>query len=70
MSSKMFASLKSKIREETGSDLSKLTAKITSSTVQKIENFRGKSLQGSTSSLNSIVSSGKNIPPGTDFSLI
>lgn len=66
----MFASLKSKIREETGSDLSKLTAKITSSTVQKIENFRGKSLQGSTSSLNSIVSSGKNIPPGTDFSLI
>ncbi|XP_066139254.1 golgin subfamily A member 1 isoform X2 [Euwallacea fornicatus] len=53
----MFASLKSKIREETGSDLGKLTAKITSTTVQKIENLRGKSHQGSTSSLNSIVSS-------------
>ncbi|KAJ8983780.1 hypothetical protein NQ317_000340 [Molorchus minor] len=53
----MFASLKNKIREETGSDLSKLTAKITSSTVQKIESLRGRSHQGSTSSLNSIVSS-------------
>ncbi|XP_066253481.1 golgin subfamily A member 1 isoform X2 [Euwallacea similis] len=53
----MFASLKSKIREETGSDLGKLTAKITSTTVQKIENLRGKSHQGSASSLNSIVSS-------------
>ncbi|KAJ8968587.1 hypothetical protein NQ314_002253 [Rhamnusium bicolor] len=53
----MFASLKNKIREETGSDLSKLTAKITSSTVQKIDSLRGKSHQGSTSSLNSIVSS-------------
>lgn len=53
----MFASLKNKIREETGSDLSKLTAKITSSTVQKIDNLRGRSHQGSTSSLNSIVSS-------------
>lgn len=55
----MFASLKNKIREETGSDLSKLTAKITSSTVQKIDNLRGRSHQGSTSSLNSIVSSGE-----------
>ncbi|CAG9840539.1 unnamed protein product [Diabrotica balteata] len=53
----MFTSLKNKIREETGSDLSKLTAKITSSTVQKIESLRGRSTQGSTSSLNSIVSS-------------
>ncbi|KAJ8960902.1 hypothetical protein NQ318_020201 [Aromia moschata] len=53
----MFASLKNKIREETGSDLSKLTAKITSTTVQKIESIRGRSHQGSTSSLNSIVSS-------------
>ncbi|XP_019871263.1 golgin subfamily A member 1 [Aethina tumida] len=53
----MFASLKNKIREETGSDLSKFTAKITSSTVQKIDSLRGKSHQGSTSSLNSIVSS-------------
>lgn len=53
----MFASLKNKIREETGNDLSKLTAKITSSTVQKIESLRGRSHQGSTSSLNSIVSS-------------
>lgn len=53
----MFASLKNKIREETGSDLSKLTAKITSSTVQKIDSLRGKSHQGSSSSLNSIVSS-------------
>lgn len=53
----MFATLKNKIREETGSDLSKLTAKLTSSTVQKIESFRGRSHQGSTSSLNSIVSS-------------
>ncbi|CAG9854862.1 unnamed protein product [Phyllotreta striolata] len=53
----MFASLKNKIREETGSDLSKLTAKITSSTVQKIESLRGRSTQGSSSSLNSIVSS-------------
>lgn len=53
----MFASLKNKIREETGSDLSKLTSKITSSTVQKIESLRGRSTQGSSSSLNSIVSS-------------
>ncbi|CAH0557860.1 unnamed protein product [Brassicogethes aeneus] len=53
----MFASLKNKIKEETGSDLSKLTAKITSSTVQKIDSLRGRSHQGSTSSLNSIVSS-------------
>ncbi|KAG5883231.1 hypothetical protein JTB14_011423 [Gonioctena quinquepunctata] len=53
----MFASLKNKIREETGSDLTKLTAKITSSTVQKIESLRGRSTQGSTSSLNSIQSS-------------
>lgn len=53
----MFASLKNKIREETGNDLSKLTAKLTSSTVQKIESLRGRSHQGSTSSLNSIVSS-------------
>ncbi|CAG9771987.1 unnamed protein product [Ceutorhynchus assimilis] len=53
----MFASLKNKIREETGSDFSKLTAKITSTTVQKIDNLRGKSHQGSSSSLNSIVSS-------------
>lgn len=53
----MFASLKNKIREETGNDLSKLTAKITSSTVQKIESLRGRSHQGSTSSLNSILSS-------------
>lgn len=53
----MFASLKNKIREETGSDLSKLTAKITSSTVQKIDSLRGKSHQGSSSSLNSIISS-------------
>lgn len=53
----MFASLKNKIREETGNDLSKLTAKITSSTVQKIDSLRGRSHQGSTSSLNSIVSS-------------
>ncbi|CAG9825421.1 unnamed protein product [Phaedon cochleariae] len=53
----MFASLKNKIREETGSDLSKLTSKITSSTIQKIESLRGRSTQGSTSSLNSIQSS-------------
>lgn len=53
----MFASLKNKIREETGNDLSKLTAKLTSSTVQKIESLRGRSHQGSTSSINSIVSS-------------
>lgn len=53
----MFSSLKNKIREETGSDFSKLTAKITSSTVQKIDSLRGRSHQGSTSSLNSIVSS-------------
>lgn len=53
----MFASLKNKIREETGSDLSKLTAKLTSTTVQKIDSLRGRSHQGSTSSLNSIVSS-------------
>nr|XP_023015103.1 golgin subfamily A member 1 [Leptinotarsa decemlineata] len=53
----MFASLKNKIREETGSDLTKLTAKITSSTVQKIESLRGRSAHGSTSSLNSVQSS-------------
>lgn len=53
----MFASLKNKIREETGSDISKLTAKITSSTAQKIELLRGKSHQGSTSSINSVTSS-------------
>lgn len=53
----MFASLKNKIREETGNDLSKLTAKLTSSTVQKLDSLRGRSHQGSTSSLNSIVSS-------------
>lgn len=53
----MFASLKNKIREETGNDLSKLTAKITSSTVQKIDSLRGKSFQGSHSSINSIISS-------------
>ena len=53
----MFASLKNKIREETGSDLSKLTAKITSSTVQRIDSLRGRSHQGSSSSINSIVSS-------------
>lgn len=53
----MFASLKNKIREETGNDLSKLTAKLTSSTVQKIDSLRGRSHQGSTSSINSIVSS-------------
>lgn len=52
----MFASLKNKIREETGNDLSKLTAKITSSTVQKIDSFRGKS-QSSASSITSIISS-------------
>ena len=50
----MFASLKNKIREETGNDISKLTAKITNSTVQKIDALRGKS--GSSSSVNSIVS--------------
>lgn len=53
----MFASLKNKIREETGSDISKLTAKITSTTAQKIESLRGRSHQGSTSSINSVVSS-------------
>ncbi|XP_045470637.1 golgin subfamily A member 1 isoform X2 [Harmonia axyridis] len=53
----MFASLKNKIREETGNDLSKLTAKITSSTVQKFDSLRGKSFQGSHSSINSILSS-------------
>ncbi|KAL3282011.1 hypothetical protein HHI36_005214 [Cryptolaemus montrouzieri] len=53
----MFASLKNKIREETGNDLSKLTAKITSSTVQKIDSLRGKSFQGSHSSINSVISS-------------
>lgn len=61
----MFASLKNKIREETGNDLSKLTAKITTTTVQKIESLRGRSQLGSTSSLNSIVSSegNKDDPP-------
>lgn len=53
----MFTSLKNKIREETGSDLSKLTAKITSSTVQRIDSLRGRSHQGSSSSINSLVSS-------------
>lgn len=53
----MFASLKNKIREETGSDISKLTAKITTSTAQKLESLRGRSHQGSTSSINSLVSS-------------
>lgn len=53
----MFASLKNRIREETGSDISKLTAKITSTTAQKIESLRGRSHQGSTSSINSVVSS-------------
>lgn len=53
----MFASLKNKIREETGSDISKLTQKITSSTAQRIESLRGRSHQGSSSSINSIVSS-------------
>lgn len=52
----MFASLKNKIREETGSDISKLTAKITSSTAQKLESLRGRSHQGSSSSINSVVS--------------
>ncbi|KAF5298434.1 hypothetical protein FQR65_LT01213 [Abscondita terminalis] len=56
----MFASLKNKIREETGSDISKLTAKITSSTAQRIEALRGRSQQGSTSSINSLVSSDGN----------
>ncbi|KAF5306416.1 hypothetical protein FQA39_LY08925 [Lamprigera yunnana] len=56
----MFASLKNKIREETGSDISKLTAKITSSTAQRIEALRGRSQQGSSSSINSIVSSDGN----------
>lgn len=51
----MFASLKNKIREETGNDITKLTQKITSSTVQRIDSLRGK--HGSTSSVNSIVSS-------------
>lgn len=54
----MFASLKNKIREETGSDISKLTAKITATTAQKLESLRAhRSHQGSTSSINSIVSS-------------
>lgn len=52
----MFASLKNKIREETGSDISKFTAKITSSTSQKLESLRGRSRQGSSSSINSVVS--------------
>lgn len=52
----MFASLKNKIREETGSDISKFTAKITSTTTQKLESLRGRSRQGSSSSINSIVS--------------
>ncbi|GJQ81087.1 hypothetical protein Trydic_g14260 [Trypoxylus dichotomus] len=52
----MFASLKNKIREETGSDISKFTAKITSTTTQKIESLRGRSRQGSSSSINSVVS--------------
>lgn len=56
----MFASLKNKIREETGSDISKLTSKITSSTSsvqQRFDSLRGRhSRQGSTSSINSLVS--------------
>lgn len=52
----MFASLKNKIREETGSDISKLTAKITSSTAQKLDSLRGRSHHGSSSSINSVVS--------------
>lgn len=56
----MFASLKNKIREETGSDISKLTSKISSSTssvTQRLESLRGRhSRQGSTSSINSLVS--------------
>ncbi|XP_022904343.2 golgin subfamily A member 1 [Onthophagus taurus] len=52
----MFSSLKNKIREETGSDLSKFTSKITSTTQQKLESLRGRSRQGSSSSINSIVS--------------
>lgn len=56
----MFASLKNKIREETGSDISKLTSKITSSTTsvqQRFDSLRGRhSRQGSTSSINSLVS--------------
>ncbi|XP_025831687.1 golgin subfamily A member 1-like [Agrilus planipennis] len=50
----MFASLKNKIREETGSDISKLTAKLASSTTQKFESLRGR---GSSSSVNSLISS-------------
>lgn len=53
----MFASLKNKIREETGNDISKLTQKITSSTAQRIDSLRGRSTHGSTSSINSLVSS-------------
>lgn len=64
----MFASLKNKIREETGNDLSKLTAKITSSTVQKIDSLRGKSFQGSHSSINSIISS-DDIKDGGTFDI-
>lgn len=53
----MFASLKNKIREETGNDLAKLTNKITSSTVQRFDLLKGRSQHGSSSSINSIVSS-------------
>ncbi|KAK5646660.1 hypothetical protein RI129_005124 [Pyrocoelia pectoralis] len=66
----MFASLKNKIREETGSDISKLTAKITSSTAQRIESLRGRSQQGSTSSINSLVSSEGNRDENVDSSKI
>lgn len=53
----MFASLKNKIREETGSDISKLTSKLTNSTLLRQDTNREKhSRQGSTSSINSLVS--------------
>lgn len=64
----MFASLKNKIREETGSDLSKLTSKITSSTAQRIDSLRGRSHQGSTSSITSVISSdGARDEPSIDI---
>lgn len=53
----MFANLKNKIREETGSDLAKLTSKITNSTVLRQDTNRERhSHRGSTSSINSLVS--------------
>lgn len=53
----MFASLKNKIREETGSDISKLTSKITNSSLLRQDTNREKnSHRGSTSSINSLVS--------------